>query len=278
MFASLASVIFAWVDVTILGGSEYYSILLYRAKVISPRVNRMVIVQQDLSFKGTRIKDVPSSVVEKLRESIADVTVIPVKGNAMKSLWQREFAVRAHAVQYVAEHVKNDTVYISDVDEIPDPSRAPYVGRDDRCIRLNLQFSYYSPLCVISADWSAGTMIHTSSKEFQAWKTQKNEHTLNGWVRGSRCSATTGTCKYGWHLSYAMDTKNLRAKMATFAHANDAMILNTARKSDLHLETLIRECKDLYGRSNIRMNVSDDYLPPAGWPQHPLAPTRVAHR
>ena len=175
----------------------------------------------------------------------------------------------------MAEHVENDSVYISDVDEIPDPSRVPYVGKDDHCITLNLQLSYYSPLCVISQDWKAGTIIHTRSKAFDEWVTQRNEHLLNSWVRGSRCSATPGSRKYGWHMSYAMDTKGLRAKMATFAHAEDAMILNTAQRGDSYLETLVKECKDLYNRSNIVMNINDDYLPPAGWPQHPAAPTRV---
>ena len=42
----------AWVDVVILGGREYDNVLVYRARVLSSNIERMIIAQQHRSFSG----------------------------------------------------------------------------------------------------------------------------------------------------------------------------------------------------------------------------------
>lgn len=257
----------AWVDVVIVGGREYDSMLLYRARVLSSRIERMVIAQQLESFSGTQAQ----SAVSNLAALRAHVPVTLLRWKSTRaSHWHREWALRSRLVHYLKLHVKNETVLISDVDEIPD-AVPRHMTALDSCHRLRLRFSYYSPLCNFGVWGHGGVMIHTASKEFAAWTAAKKQsEALNALVRGVSCRSPPGF--FGWHLSYAMDTESIRSKLRSFSHARDGFVRTALKQNDSYFDKAASTCTDLFLRKTVLASCSANNLPPPGWPSHPAAP------
>lgn len=258
----------AWVDVVIVGGREYHSMLLYRARVLSSRIERMIVAQQLESFSGTEAQ----SAVLNLAALRAHVPVTLLRWKATKALhWHREWALRSRLVTYLKLNVKNKTVLVSDVDEIPD-AVPRHMTALDSCHRLRLRFSYYSPLCNFGVWGHGGVMIHTASREFAAWTAAKKQsEALNALVRGAACQSPPGF--FGWHLSYAMDTESIRRKLRSFSHSRDGFVRTALRQNDSYFDTAASTCTDLFLRNTVHGSCSTKHLPPPGWPSHPAAPS-----
>lgn len=264
----------AWVDVVIVGGREYEAILLYRARVLSPKVDHMIIAQQHRSFSGAAEQPrLSEKVVATLRTYIpGGVTLLRWTSSKVSMHWSREWALRSRLLHYLKMHVQNTTVFISDVDEIPDMARVPHrMSALDSCKRLRLKFTYYGPMCNFGVWGHGGIMVHTASQDFMSWtKLRRNSETLNSMVRGAACTSPPGL--FGWHLSYAMNTESIRRKLRAFSHAKDGFVLETLKKNDSYFDKVVASCTDLFRRKTVTASCSANYLPPVGWPSHPAAP------
>jgi hypothetical protein len=264
----------AWVDVVILGGREYDNVLVYRARVLSSNIERMIIAQEHRSFSGAAGQpQLSASVLTTLRTYIpGGVTLLRWKASQAGMHWHREWALRSRLIHYLNLHVKNTTVYISDVDEIPDAMRVPHrMTALDNCKRLRMKFTYYSPMCNFGVWGHGGVMVHTASPDFAAWtRVTRHSEALNGLVRGASCASPPGL--FGWHLSYAMNTVSIRRKLRAFSHANDGFVLKALKKNDSYFDQAASTCTDLFLRKTVVASCSANYLPPAGWPSHPAAP------
>lgn len=89
----------------------------------------------------------------------------------------------------------------------------------------------------------------------------------------SACAACTSPPGlFGWHLSYAMSTESIRRKLRAFSHAKDGFVLETLKRNDSYFDKVVESCTNLFRRKTVTSSCSANYLPPVGWPSHPVAP------
>ena len=284
---------FAWIDVTLLGGPAYNSMLEYRAKVIGRNVSRMVIVQGNLSYSGAKQVALPNHLMKRLKRLVpGGVTLLNVPfPEKVESQWDRERIHRWYTVQWLLANEPDAVAFISDGDEIIDPKVGVdnLIGEHADCIRPMLRSSYYSPCCEMEPIWTKSVVIRTSSRTFRRWKTMSPE-AVNKAIRDERsgsCIAEQGSFKnwlyyhfsglrprgyiQGWHMSYALNTKDVREKMSAFSHSQDKLIIAAMSMRNAEISERIRNCQSIFDK-NMGKKIEEGPFPPPGWPRHPDAP------
>ena len=105
---------FAWIDVTLLGGPAYNSMLEYRAKVIGRNVSRMVIVQGNLSYSGAKQVALPNHLMKRLKRLVpGGVTLLNVPfPEKVESQWDRERIHRWYTVQWLLANEPDAVAFI----------------------------------------------------------------------------------------------------------------------------------------------------------------------
>ena len=141
------------VQSTSVASNGYSTSRACRLRYESTTDQSMIIAQQHRSFSGAAGQpQLSASVLTTLRTYIpGGVTLLRWKASQAGMHWHREWALRSRLIHYMNLHVKNTTVYISDVDEIPDAMRVPHrMTALDNCKRLRMKFTYYSPCATLA--------------------------------------------------------------------------------------------------------------------------------
>lgn len=109
-------------------------VLDIRFQELADVVDKFVIIQSDVTFRGEAKPDYFDH--ERFKKYESKYILVTLPGLPGKSNWEREVFQRNFIAEVLAVHVDvNDTIIISDVDEIP---RRSIVGPVDEHMRLRL--------------------------------------------------------------------------------------------------------------------------------------------
>lgn len=185
-------------------------ILEYRLTVLDPYVDLFVLVESEVTHIGTpkdlifeQNKERFSKWIPKIRHIVA--RDMPTDENP----WSREKYQR-HCVLQGLEDVPDDAIImISDVDEIPDMTKAYMLN--DRTTTCHMHMFEYSFKYTFTGEPWFGTVI-TKCREMKTLG--PNFFRDHRW----RFQAIPFA---GWHLSSFGDAEMIHRKLKTYAHAKD---------------------------------------------------------
>ena len=206
---------------------QEFEILKLRLAVLSPLVDKFVIVEADATHSGRRRDYIfPAYCERHLSKYAAQILYHPISIDLSKfhtdwrpeifdlstDHWKLENLQRNAIDDACRPFAEEDLLMISDVDEIPQREAVEYVLRHEaRVIEGPLAFQqfffYYSLRRLRREDWR-GTVVTTVGR---SRKLSAQWH-RNG-VRTFPYLA-----KSGWHLSYFGGTARIQAKLESFAH------------------------------------------------------------
>lgn len=114
-------------------------VLDIRFQELADVVNKFVIIQSDVTFRGNPKPDYFD--YDRFRKYKSKIILVTLPGLPGKTTWEREIFQRNFIAEVLAVNVdRDDTIIISDVDEIP---RRSVVGHVDEHTRLSLaKYSY----------------------------------------------------------------------------------------------------------------------------------------
>lgn len=126
---------------------------------------------------------------------------------------------------------RNDTVIISDVDEIPRAEVVKNYKPSDGIKSLEQDFYYYNLNCKSDDFWKEGKILTFNLLEQVGGPCQ---------ARYQQCESIKNA---GWHFSYFGNTEHIIQKVKSFAHRE-----YNNEETMSHIEERIKEGKDLFGR------------------------------
>lgn len=178
-----------------------------RLRVLDAVVDRFVLVESTVTYSGLpkplwyadhRSRFDPWN--DRIEHVIVDDT--PDTG-AFR--WGREHHQRDAIARGLREARCDDIVYVSDVDEVPDPEALASRVRGGYHQEF---FLYYLNTRHLCEDWIGTVGLHAF--QLAALGAQAVRDRRHGYQRVERG---------GWHFSYAMTPERIRAKLHAFSHA-----------------------------------------------------------
>jgi len=255
-------------------------LLYYRMKILNNVVDYFVICESTKTFVGN---DKPLLFIEnkhRFNEFANKIVYIKVSNFSSNSkyAWDNENCQRRH-LDIGIQSLKlgdNDHVFISDLNEIPDPSVLEWIKSTDQQLDFVACFPmdsyYYNLTTKISKSWNYAAVM-----SFRHYKTSCNPQELRFTYprrpvssNGSRCgSGCGGGCECGcstpsgWHLSYFGDEEFIRNKILQFSHDvhNLQDLIDTSKIKEKVL--LKHDCLDRNNIEFITIPIKENnYLPP----------------
>lgn len=239
-----------------------YDILEFRLRLLWDKVDRFVIVEADHTFSG---KPKPWNFSEHAyhfewaREKIVyhkhrmklvwDGSNPPAFTDASHPCWHAEYEQRGAIVDACAGFSDDDTLLISDCDEIPSHSvfeRLPSLVRWEP-VALRQHLFFYNLSCLRKEQWN-GTIVTTVG-------TAREQGT-----QVLRCLRNTLPVvdEGGWHLSYFTDAAGIAEKIHSFSHREYDKPEFT---DEAHIRSCMAESKDLYVRGMAAGKVGREFFP-----------------
>lgn len=223
-------------------------ILEIRLEELYPVVDRFVLVESDLTFRGNpkpyffeENKQLFSRYLDKIVHiKIEDNNVY--SADPTKAPWEREEWQR-NQISVGIDDVANDAIIIvADVDEIPRRSVVAELNPTD-CVRIGMNMYYYA-LNVLGGVWGGAKAVRkhsfTSAEEI-------------------RKSSPSDSVFGGWHFSYLQDDpKVIVNKLKNFSHRE----LDIPEITDLDaINERMNRLEDIwgYGEKYTLVEVDDSY-------------------
>ena len=227
--------------------SNEEQLLELRLRELEGVVDQFVIVEGALTFTGIdRGGFRAPSVIERLPPALrAKVRFVPIQrweydSDTIADPWRVEWFMRNQLRRGLYDLRPWDFVWISDVDEIPNPARVHQLGR------LGMLMSYYKLNLVDD---------HT------LWDRAKAVIGLDLWLRSPEeirhgaCLCISLVPQGGWHFSYLMTAAEISGKLNSFSHQE----FNTAVfNNEDYISDCIREGRDLFGRPEVSFHTLAD--------------------
>jgi len=236
--------------------------LYYRLSVLYDIVDYFIIVEATRTHVGNS-KPLYYETNKEMFSKFADKIIHVVDDELIENVydpWVNEHHQRNHIYQGIKQLdlELNDKIIISDVDEIPDINALKNIKDTNQNFNI-LQFEqdmyYYNLTCKQVTKWYYPKII--------SYNTVIN--LLNCEVNRSRSFIAEGNISPGgWHLSYFGNPSFIRNKLEQFGHQEFNQ--DETYKNIEHIETQIKNCNDLFMRSDahfIKIPISENsYLPP----------------
>lgn len=221
-------------------------LLEIRLNVLKDAVDRFVIVEAPWTFTGiekplvfSKNKDRFKPFLDRIIYVVAGEPPVSQTASHRENAWIRENFQRNEILRGLKEAKPNDTIILSDLDEIPDPEaiamalKLPGVTRfRQRFYNFFLNYRNYSV-----PYWPMGTQL-CSFSAFKDPSTYKGVETGEFVVACANSGATmtklrmakpTRTIKKGgWHFSYLGGIEAIQQKLKSFAHTE----CNTTKTTD----------------------------------------------
>lgn len=215
-------------------------ILDLRLEYLGPHVDRFVIVESSLTFKG-------DAKPPRFRREMAgawahkvDYVLLGAEDHdGCRSAWDREALQRNAIRRGLAGAADDDAVLISDVDEIPDP--AAFADFDGRPAWLRqLFFAYYgNMLCTTEPHWLKGTRLVRAADARRHAAEDIRLRFGDCFPEGRMVAAG------GWHFTYLGGVESITRKIGEFSHQE----LNTAElNAPASIAAQIRDRLDIFYR------------------------------
>ena len=222
-------------------------LLELRLNILDPVMDKFVIIESTVEFSGRPKplyygdnKERFAPWKDKIKHVIIDDT--PDSG---PNRWPREYFQRDAIIRGLRGCKTNDLVFMSDVDEIPDPE----VVKLNRHGGYHQVYSmYYANTIRMEENWVGTTaMYYFQYQHMGCQRVRDNRYNFQRVDPG------------GWHFAYLMTSQEIRNKLGAFAHAEwDIPQIHTA------IEQRITNLSDLFGvhKTPLKvLDVSSGYFP-----------------
>ena len=244
-------------------------LLLYRLTILNDVVDKFILVESTKTHSGNdkplyyeMNKSMFSQFQDKIVHVIEDGLLSKNELKNTQNLnsynadnndyWKNENMQR-NAINKGLEMMRNglnddDYIFISDLDEIPNPSTIIKIKNNDKINNIGVlcqQFYYYNLKHMKPSAW-----FHARFVSYELFKTLFNS--IPEKVRTVPYDIFYKTSYHlvengGWHLSYFGDEKFIKNKLMNFAHQE----FNTLYfKDEKRIKECIEQHKDLYDRQH----------------------------
>ncbi len=251
--------------------------LLFRLKMLSPLVDKFILVECDHTFSG-KPKPYYSDdldgqfdpyrkklVIHKMKASIEglDFSKKPTEYDETAPSWQIEHQQR-DAIGEACRHFPPDAlVLVSDVDEIPARDALEWALHNNagRTAPVSFgQFMFYYNLRfvrdVVITDpatpqiffWKGTILTHVQALQTQGAQALRSLRNSLGFINHG-----------GWHLSYFKDADGIKNKIESFSHQE---FNKEEFKDSAYIAKCIETGQDLFARENQVVPVGKDFFPP----------------
>lgn len=235
-----------------------------RLRLLSPLVDKFVIVESDRTFAG---KEKPyhsefwgnrfdawrdKMIVHRVKADIEglDFTLKPQTYDPTDAFWKIENQQREAITGACAGFSDDDRVMVGDLDEIPSREAVTMLKEQNfsGTATFRMFFFYYDLSCLRDEVW-AGT-VWAPMKALKLFGAQK--------LRDARGQTGFNVDRGGWHMSYFFDAQAIKEKIENFAHQE----FNT---SEFTLVERIEQCivngDDLFNRPVASRQPPEDFFP-----------------
>jgi len=239
-------------------------LLEFRLKLLNSHVDHFVIAESNLTHSGqpkpfyfeenkARFEQWKEKIIYLLVKQNTEGLVFnsETSYNPQSAAWKLENGQRnalAAAKNIIAD---DDLVFLSDLDEMPDPVRLRKINPVSGPVALSMLFHYYFLNCQGAGHerWWNGTIASTG-KQFKATTPQE--------LRDKRNDLPI-VKNAGWHFSYLGGLEKIKQKIRSFAHTefNKEEFL-----SDENIIEAMEKGKDIFKRPGVHYQfVSPLYYP-----------------
>jgi hypothetical protein len=215
-------------------------LLELRLNILDPVMDLFVITEASADHSGVKKNLFYEDNRERFapwRDKIRYVTVFDMPG-AGATKWEREFHQRNAIMRGLGKCRANDLVFLSDLDEIPDPE----VVRLNRYGGYHQVYSmYYANTIRLEENWTGTVaMYYFQCQQLGMQHVRENRYTLKRTSPG------------GWHFAYMTSTEKMHEKIKTFAHTE-------WDKPEVHaaLEGRVSGLQDLFGAHKTPLKIED---------------------
>jgi beta-1,4-mannosyl-glycoprotein beta-1,4-N-acetylglucosaminyltransferase len=215
-------------------------LLELRLQVLDSAMDRFVIVESPVEFSG-RAKPLYfadnrerfAAWKDRIKHYI--VTDTPDSGT---SRWPREYHQRTAIIRALKNCKSSDLVFLSDVDEIPDPSavRANRLGG----YRQVYSMYYFNAVCTTES-WVGTTARYLFQYQQLGMQKARDDRYQMQLIEPG-----------GWHFAYVMPVDQMHEKLKAFAHREHD-------NPQIHsiLEQRVKDLRDLFGAHSQPLKVLD---------------------
>jgi len=245
---------------------DEFDLLEIRLTLLDDVVDYFVIVESNFTFSGKK-KNYNFKVAEKrFSKWLNKIIYIPIEQspeefifqkdlqsyNSTDGAWQMEYQQRNALANANYLFADNDTILLSDLDEIPDPRVIKSIGISVEPELFEMLFHYYYLNCqnVGYEHLWKGTII-CSGKYFKNSTPQL--------IRDNRYNYKIIE-NAGWHFSYLGGAEKIKYKIQSFAHTEfnkDEYLQNE------HILKVITEGRDIFNRPGVAYKfISVFFYPP----------------
>lgn len=238
--------------------------LEFRLKMLSPMVDRFVIVEADHTFSGEKKPFYLDEQYEKFRNFHDDIiyerVIVPEKllnyslpkpnkYDPLHPCWRIEYFQRNAIADACQIYNDSSVVMIGDVDEIPRNEAIQYALERESTfpIVFRQHVFAYNLRFMRNIMWN-GTII-TSLGDMRGTSPQRLRD-----KRNSLLAIDHG----GWHLSYFTDADSIRHKIESFSHQE---FNKDEYKSDDHIAYCMESGEDLFERDCPAITAKKDQFP-----------------
>lgn len=215
-------------------------ILELRLRLLSARVDRFVIVESALTFKGdAKAPRFDAARYAPWADQIDYILLDAADFAGCHSAWERETLQRNAVLRGLADAAPHDWVLLSDVDEIPAPSALDALGDAPLALR-QLSMAYYgNMLCRSEPYWLKGTRAVPVAALSQHTPEAIRLHFEACFPEGRWIDHG------GWHFTYLGGVESIRQKIGEFSHQE----LNKKKLTSVtSIEGQIRRRLDIFYR------------------------------
>jgi beta-1,4-mannosyl-glycoprotein beta-1,4-N-acetylglucosaminyltransferase len=205
-------------------------LLEFRLNVLDQVMDQFVIVESTVEFSGRPKPLYFADNKERFapwKDKIKHV-VISDTPDSGSNRWPREYFQREAIIRGLRGCKTNDLVFMSDVDEIPDPEA---VKMNKHGGYHQIYSMYYANTVCATENWVGTTALYYF--QYQHIGCQK--------VRNDRYSFQRVN-PGGWHFAYMMNVQQIHEKLGAFAHAE-----HDTSQIHANIEKRISELRDLFG-------------------------------
>jgi beta-1,4-mannosyl-glycoprotein beta-1,4-N-acetylglucosaminyltransferase len=226
-------------------------LLEFRLKLLYDTVDHFVIAESNLTHAGKPKPYYFEEAKSRFSQWEKKIIYLPVQQSTegldfntaintytpTSAAWQLENGQRIALQQINAQLADDDTVLLSDLDEIPDPEVLKNSKTGNSPVSLSMIFHYYFLNCQNVGDehWWNGSIV-CSGKQFKELGPQMLRDNRNNYARIK---------KAGWHFSYLGGVEKIKQKIQSFAHTE------FNKEEYLQDENIIKamlEGKDIFNR------------------------------
>ena len=236
--------------------NDEVDMLRYRLQLHAPITRQVVIVEANLTFTGIpkplHVRDTLSQAeLERHNVLLLQAQLSPNSDPWVLEGAQRRFVNKVIAAQIAALPAGDDAlVYVSDVDELLDPSMMPSVQDVDGCVSPLLRNFYYSEYCANARTrWAPGVLFRARG----GWFENQMLRARGRWNREMRrkmmagCHMTHGWV--GWHFGYFLNSSRILRKLKSFSHNAERYVQDILKSKDplARVDEMVGNCTDVRG-------------------------------